>query len=53
MANSNAETIANIHWIKLYINNISFDAREFTRSYDGESNISGRYNGIQALIFQE
>ena len=30
-----------------------FDAREFTRSYDGASNMSGRYNGIQALIYQD
>ena len=30
-----------------------FDVREFTRSYKGESNMSGRYKGIQALIFKE
>ena len=31
IVNSKAETIANIYWIKVYINNIMFDAREFTR----------------------
>ena len=53
IANIKADTLENIHWIKLYMNNILFDVREFTRSYDGSSNMTGRYNGIKALIFQE